>query len=108
MRFETVESVSVVNQIKCDRCGKVTDRDNDALDFHAMTSIGFHAGYASIFGDGNRIEIDLCEPCLKDTLGEWLRVRPPSEPSLPTMLAAFNPKLLGGEFPPRNPKTPIG
>lgn len=70
MRFETVENVNVVNQIKCDRCGKVTDRDNDVLDFHAMTSIDFHAGYASIFGDGNRVEIDLCEPCLKDTLGE--------------------------------------
>jgi hypothetical protein len=105
MKIETMESVSVVDQIKCDRCGKVTQRDE--LTFHAMTSIGFTAGYASIFGDGNRVEIDLCEPCLKDVLGEWLRVRPTYEPSLPTMLAAFNPKLHGGEFPPRNLKTPI-
>lgn len=73
MKIETMESVSVVDQIKCDRCGKEADRDE--LDFHAMTSIGFSAGYASIFGDGNRVEIDLCELCLKDTLGEWLRVR---------------------------------
>jgi hypothetical protein len=73
MKIETMERVSVVDQIKCDRCCKVTARDE--LDFHAMTSIGFSAGYASIFGDGNRVEIDLCEHCLKDTLGEWLRVR---------------------------------
>jgi hypothetical protein len=73
MKIETMESVSVVDQIKCDRCGKVTARDE--LDFHAMNSIGFSAGYASIFGDGNRVDIDLCEHCLKDTLGEWLRVR---------------------------------
>jgi hypothetical protein len=74
MRFETVESVSVVNKIKCDRCGRLTARDE--LEFHAITSIGFNAGYASIFGDGNRVEIDLCEPCLKDTLDKWLRVKP--------------------------------
>ena len=75
MKIETMESVSVVDQIKCVRCGKVTQRNE--LDVHTMTSIDFHAGYASIFGDGNRVEIDLCEPCLKVTLGEWLRVRPP-------------------------------
>jgi hypothetical protein len=57
MKIETMESVSVVDQIKCDRCGKVTARDE--LDFHAMNSIGFSAGYASIFGDGNQVEIDL-------------------------------------------------
>jgi hypothetical protein len=105
MKIEMMESASVVSQIKCDRCGRIAERDD--LDFHAMTSISFSAGYASIFGDGNRIEIDLCEPCLKDALGEWLRVRPPYEPSLPTMLAAFNPKLHGGEFPPHNPKQSV-
>ena len=68
MKIETMQSVSAVNQIKCDRCGKVTERHE--LDFHAMTSIGFSAGYASIFGDGNRVEIDLCEPCLKDRVSK--------------------------------------
>lgn len=73
MKIETMESVSIVKQINCDRCGKVAERSD--LDFHAMTSVSFSAGYGSIFGDGNRVEIDLCEPCLKDTLGEWLRVK---------------------------------
>ena len=69
-----MESVSIVNRISCDRCGKATERGD--MDFHAMKSIGFIAGYDSVFGNGNRIEVDLCEPCLKDSLGDWLRVTP--------------------------------
>lgn len=65
-----------------------------------MTSISFDAGYDSIFGDGNRVEADLCELCLRDTLGAWLRVRTPAETSLATKLAAFKPEVHGGEFPP--------
>jgi hypothetical protein len=31
-------------------------------------------GYSSIFGDGNSVSIDLCQGCLKQNLGPWLRV----------------------------------
>jgi hypothetical protein len=98
MQVNTVESVSVVTQIKCDRCGKEVARDD--LGFQEMTSIDFKGGYGSIFGDGNRVEIDLCEPCLRDTLGTWLRVKTPGEAPLAAMLATFNTEIHGGEFPP--------
>jgi hypothetical protein len=65
-----------------------------------MTSIGFDAGYGSIFGNGNRVELN-CEPCLRDTLGAWLRMKTPADTPLATMLAAFKPELHGGDFPPR-------
>lgn len=45
MRFSTIEKVSVLCQIKCDRCGKEAARDETAFD--EMTSIGFDAGYGS-------------------------------------------------------------
>lgn len=67
MQLRTIEAVSVAHQIRCDRCDKEAERDQ--LGFMKMTSIGFDAGYDSVFGDGNRVEIDLCEPCLRDTLG---------------------------------------
>ncbi len=73
MQRTDVETGSVVNQIVCDRCGKKTTRPES--EFHEMTSIGFKAGYGSIFGDGNHVEIDLCQHCLRETLGAWLRVR---------------------------------
>ena len=73
MQLKTMEAVSVVHQIRCDRCGKETERGE--LGFAEMTSIGFDAGYDSIFGDGNRVEVA-------------------------TKLAAFKPEVHGGEFPP--------
>ena len=73
MQRADVETGSVVNQIVCDRCGRETTRGE--TEFHEMTSIGFKAGYGSIFGDGNHVEIDLCQHCLRETLGAWLRVR---------------------------------
>jgi len=74
MQLKGIETVSVVHQIRCDRCDKEALRGEPG--FAEMTSIGFDAGYDSIFGDGNRVEIDLCETCLHATLGTWLRVRP--------------------------------
>lgn len=97
MQLSTVETISVVHEIRCDRCGKDTERGEPG--FAQMTSIALDAGFGSIFGDGNRVEVDLCEPCLRDTLGAWLRVKTPADTPLATMLAAFKPELHGGEFP---------
>ena len=101
MRRTTVEPKAVLYEIVCDRCGKAVQREDS--DFELMTSIGFEAGYASIFGDGNRVEIDLCEPCLRSALGEWLRVTGPAEgeaaANVVAKLAASGPDRHGGEFP---------
>lgn len=96
MQRITVEPKAVVYEIVCDRCGKEVQRDGG--DFELTTSIGFQAGYASIFGDGNQVDIDLCEPCLRDTLGTWLRVTTP-DTSLAHMLEKFKLEVHGGEFP---------
>lgn len=97
MQLKAIETVSVVHQIRCDRCGKEVERGEAG--FGDMVSIGFDAGYDSIFGDGNRVEVDLCETCLRDTLGAWLRVKTPANTSLVKKLAAFKPEVHGGEFP---------
>jgi len=73
MQRTDIDAGGVANQIVCDRCGKETTRDE--AEFHGMTSISFRAGYGSIFGDGNHVEVDLCQHCLRETLGAWLRVR---------------------------------
>ena len=73
MQRTGVETANVVHQIVCDRCGKETEHNES--EFHEMTSIGFKAGYGSIFGDGSQVEIDLCQYCLRDTLATWLRVK---------------------------------
>lgn len=77
MQRRTTRTVMEVCAIVCDRCGKEAHRDGDDYSFRQMTSIAFDAGYDSTFGDGNRVEIDLCAHCLKETLGAWLRVTAP-------------------------------
>ncbi len=67
-----------------------------------MTSIGFTAEERSIFGQGQRVEIDLCEHCLRDSLGEWLRVSTQADAEIRANsadLSAFDPNRHGGEFP---------
>jgi hypothetical protein len=90
----TVESVSVVHELVCDSCDIVATRNE--TEFFEFTSIGYVAGYGSIFGDGSRVEIDLCQSCLRDALGAWLRVK---DSPLVSMLSLFKPEIHGREFP---------
>lgn len=98
MKRSIVESVRVTAALICDRCG--IEPPANGSEFHEFTSIGYVAGYGSIFGDGNRVEIDLCQCCLREALGAWLRVIESERPALATMLQAFDPARHGGEFPP--------
>lgn len=62
----------------CDRCG--LDAKAEEGEAEEFVSIERVCGYGSIFGDGNRISVDICQHCLKDVLGEWLRIMPMSVP----------------------------
>ncbi|HRQ56395.1 MAG TPA: hypothetical protein PLN31_03185 [Azoarcus taiwanensis] len=62
----------------CDRCGRAIppqDHDED----QERLAIDFTAGYASVFGDGNRVQADLCQHCVKKVLGRWLRITEPDD-----------------------------
>jgi len=58
----------------CDRCGRAMD--SIALDgeWEERVSVSFRCGYFSEFGDGNLVEGDFCQHCVKEILGSWLRV----------------------------------
>jgi len=91
MKTEAVRTQIDIQSLICDRCGRRAERDDVDCEFHEFTSIYYRAGYGSIFGDGNNIELDLCQHCVKDTLGAWIRVTDP--------LAGFSEEQHGGEFP---------
>ena len=103
MQQTSVERITIVHEIVCDRCGARARRGGVGNDFRHMTSIGFTAQEGSVFGQGQRVEIDLCEPCLRSALGEWLRVTDSAEGDVGADLAAkpasVEPKRQGGEFP---------
>lgn len=72
MRIKDVRPESFVSQLRCDRCGAEAQH-NVGDGFNNFLQIGFDASWGSALGDGNRIDIDLCHTCLKETLGPWLR-----------------------------------
>jgi len=103
MQRTRVEQVTTLLEIVCDRCGVCANRATDDGALRRMTSIGFRAQEGSIFGPDQRVEIDLCEPCLRSALGEWLRVTGSAEggaaASLAAKLDALDAERHGEEFP---------
>lgn len=99
MQIKDVRPESFVKQIRCDRCDRLAELGE--VEFHEAVSIDLEAGYASIFGDGNDVQVDLCQHCLKATLGPWLRVSNEATRSgqLEARLLQFDPGRHGGEFP---------
>ena len=95
MQIKDVRPASFVKQIRCDRCDRLAEVGDAGLEFQEFVSINQQAGYASIFGDGNHVQVDLCQHCLKDVLGPWLRIDDPIAKSL----GLFDPDRHGGEFP---------
>jgi hypothetical protein len=47
----------------------------DDYETQAFVSLDFVGGYQSVFGDGNHVAIDICQYCLKDKLGAWLKIQ---------------------------------
>jgi len=68
-----VAEVSV--SVTCDVCKKkyLYDDSADAMEIQEFHLIKFTGGYGSIFGDGNPISCDICQHCLKEKLGEFLK-----------------------------------
>lgn len=56
-----------IKSITCDHCGK---EYNDLMEIQEFLNYSNIGGYNSIFGDGNKIEFDLCQYCLKEILNK--------------------------------------
>jgi len=98
MKHTETEAVAVLKSITCDRCRLKAEILEP--EFYEFTSIAYKAGYGSIFGDGNIVELDLCQACVKEALGSWVRVREDEGRSeAPARLDLFDPARHGGEFP---------
>ena len=100
MKTLDVRPQPYVKQLRCDRCERVAEADE--VEFQEFTSIDHTAGYGSIFGDGMRVQIDLCQHCLKQALGQWLKVTETGIDAarLVRQLESFDATQHGGEFPP--------
>lgn len=69
-RTKTVQEEIVV----CDRCRREMGPDSKDFELQERTAIRFRGGYGSVFGDGNLVEADICQHCLQEVFGKYLRI----------------------------------
>ena len=65
----TVEQEELTDII-CDKCGRVVLPD-DVIEWQECFHTGFIGGYGSVFGDGNKVECDLCQNCLYELIDKF-------------------------------------
>lgn len=99
MKITALRPQPYVKQLRCDQCGRLADEG--AFEYYEFTSVDYRAGYGSILGDGSDVAIDLCQHCLKELLGPWLRISNPFEAvgDLQEKLERFDCEKHRGEFP---------
>lgn len=79
------QSTHVPTALVCDRCGRVAPLDSatatqesasleDYFEAEEFLRVDFVGGYGSVFGDEARVRGDFCQYCVKELLGEWLKV----------------------------------
>ena len=69
-RTKTIQEEIVV----CDRCHREMGPDSKDVELHERIAIRFRGGYGSVFGDGNLVEADICQHCLLEVFGKYLRI----------------------------------
>lgn len=64
-----------LHKIECDSCHEIRSNknDKDRWEFQEFLIIRISGEYGSIFGDGSIWECDLCQKCVKEILGKYLR-----------------------------------
>ncbi|MEM5295420.1 MbcA/ParS/Xre antitoxin family protein [Burkholderia sp. JPY481] len=58
----------------CNRCGRRMSPEDGDVEWQERVSLAWRGGFHSVFGDCTDLCIDLCQHCVKATLGEWIRV----------------------------------
>ena len=60
-----------LDSITCDRCKKTYD---DIMEIQEFLCYENDAGYGSIMGDGNKLRAEICQHCVKELLGPYIRI----------------------------------
>jgi hypothetical protein len=56
-----------MTRVYCDKC---KNEITETMELQEVYRIEHRGGYGSVFGDGNRVFIELCQQCLFDMLDE--------------------------------------
>ncbi|MET2529923.1 hypothetical protein [Ralstonia pseudosolanacearum] len=78
MREYKRRTIQEVAACTCDRCKRRLTPDEPG-EWQERLSVEHSCGFDSVFGDGNTVSLDLCQHCVREVLGEWLRILPPEK-----------------------------
>lgn len=71
IKTETIyEQVQKTISVTCDRCNKEYD---DIMEMQEFLHYRNDAGYGSVLGDGNKLRMDMCQYCVQEVLGPFIR-----------------------------------
>ena len=82
--IDTIEQKVVVQDevvaLTCDKCGravsKYSDDPEERMEFDEFLVISKMGGYGAVIGDMHYLEVELCQHCMVEVLGEYARVYP--------------------------------
>ena len=75
-----MQDVVIKESISCDVCGTTYEYPTPegsteaVFEIQEFTRLNFTGGYGSVFGDGDNVRLDICQGCLKEKLGKYLRI----------------------------------
>lgn len=98
MREYKRRTVQEVAACTSDRCKRRLTPDKLG-EWQERLSFDQSCGFDSVFGDGSTISLDLCQHCVLQVLGEWLRISPTSTAGTalyPGVMEKF--AQFGGDF----------
>ena len=70
--LKTFEEVERIAAIVCNKCGKRIVHE-DHIEWQESFIYCFTGGYGSVFGDGADLSVELCQGCMKELLGPYIR-----------------------------------
>lgn len=71
---EKTEIVKETEKIICDVCKKEFLYNNEnIMEIQEFHHINFRGGFESVFGDDVEVRLDICQHCLKEKLGQYMR-----------------------------------
>jgi len=70
-KIEIMET-RMLSELNCDICGM--DIINTPLEEQESISISDVGGYGSVWGDGYEYQLDMCQHCFKEKLGQYVRI----------------------------------
>ena len=63
-----------ISGMQCDRCKKDYNYPEEMMETQEFHHIHFTGGYSSVFGDGCKVECNICQHCLKKFIEKHCRI----------------------------------